>query len=253
VPGKSGQSRVNHHRGCNQCAKQRWRFDLPWCPVSIGPQVQSWLANFVRHIPIRNYSTTAPMFSGPTGGNTRIKPQRLCSKNPLCQSCDRGPSIFDIRHRFVGTYIWDLPYIHNTSNLATGIAKAITRDLDDLRHDNLPKTGLNGTIFNGVDSLGDGQSFNDRARLSKDATKGIFDKARLWQARPQTTGAWRTRGYHRSAGSISPARLSGNWGLLLRPACLQNAGEALRGDSLWTLRGEAYNGFQSPEPRNSPI
>jgi len=174
---------------------------------------------------------------GPTGGNTINRND--FAQNPLCQSCDRGPSIFDIRHRFVGTYIWDLPYIHNTSNLATGIAKAITRDWT-ISGTTTAQTGFNGTIFNGVDSLGDGQSFNDRP-IIKDATKGIFDKARYGQL-AANTGAGALVGTI-GRGSI-PLPGFWNWDFSVQRAFKMPV-RHFEGQSL-TLRGEAYNGFNHP-------
>jgi len=174
---------------------------------------------------------------GPTGGNTINRND--FAQNPLCQSCDRGPSIFDIRHRFVGTYIWDLPYIHNTSNLATGIAKAITRDWT-ISGTTTAQTGFNGTIFNGVDSLGDGQSFNDRP-IIKDATKGIFDKARYGKL-AANTGAGALVGTI-GRGSI-PLPGFWNWDFSVQRAFKMPV-RHFEGQSL-TLRGEAYNGFNHP-------
>ena len=174
---------------------------------------------------------------GPTGGNTINRND--FAQNPLCQSCDRGPSIFDIRHRFVGTYIWDLPYIHNTSNVATGIAKAITRDWT-ISGTTTAQTGFNGTIFNGVDSLGDGQSFNDRP-IIKDATKGIFDKARYGKL-AANTGAGALVGTI-GRGSI-PLPGFWNWDFSVQRAFKMPV-RHFEGQSL-TLRGEAYNGFNHP-------
>ena len=43
------------------------------------------------------------------------------------QGSDRGLSAYDRRHRFVGSYVWDLPYVHNTENAATSVLSYITR------------------------------------------------------------------------------------------------------------------------------
>jgi len=174
---------------------------------------------------------------GPVGGNTINRND--FSQNPLCQSCDRGPSIFDIRHRFVATYIWDLPYQHNTSNLAQGILKAITRDWT-ISGTTTAQTGFHGTIFNGVDSLGDGQSFNDRPIIA-DATKGIFDKARYTKL-AANTGAGALVGTI-GRGSITLPGFQ-NWDFSVQRA-FKMPMRHFEGQSL-TLRGEAYNGFNHP-------
>jgi carboxypeptidase family protein len=174
---------------------------------------------------------------GPTGGNTINRND--FAQNPLCQSCDRGPSIFDIRHRFVGTYIWDLPYQRNTSNLAQGVLKAITRDWT-ISGTTTAQTGFNGTIFSGVDSLGDGQPFNDRPRIA-DASKGVFDPARYF-AVPLNTGAAALVGTI-GRGSI-PLPGFQNWDFSVQRA-FKLPVRHFEGQSL-TLRGEAYNGFNHP-------
>ncbi len=174
---------------------------------------------------------------GPTGGNTINRND--FAQNPFCQSCDRGPSIFDLRHRFVGTYIWDLPYQHNPSNHALGIVKAITRDWT-ISGTTTAQTGFNGTIFNGVDSLGDGQSFNDRPQIA-DASKGIFDKARYAKLAPNTGAAALVGTIGR--GSI-PLPGFQNWDFSLQRQ-IKLPMRHFESQSL-TLRGEAYNVFNHP-------
>jgi outer membrane receptor protein involved in Fe transport len=121
---------------------------------------------------------------GPTGGFTINRND--FSQNPLCQKCDRGPSIFDVRHRFVASYVWDLPYVHNSSNLAAGIVKALTRDWT-ISGTTTAQTGFPGTVFLGIDTLGDGSTFNDRP-IVVDPTKGVLDPARYGtQGNPKAT------------------------------------------------------------------
>jgi len=174
---------------------------------------------------------------GPTGGNTINRND--FAQNPFCQSCDRGSSIFDIRHRFVATYIWSLPYKHNTSNLGTNVLKAITRDWT-ISGTTTAQTGFNGTIFNGVDSLGDGQSFNDRPQIA-DASKGIFDKAR-YTVLPANTGAAALVGTI-ARGSV-PLPGFQNWDFSVQRE-IKLPMRHFESQSL-TLRGEAYNGFNHP-------
>jgi hypothetical protein len=174
---------------------------------------------------------------GPVGGNTVNRND--FSQNPLCQKCDRGPSIFDVRHRFVAAYIWDLPYQHNTSNLFEGVLKAISRNWT-ISGTTTAQTGFNGTIFNGVDSLGDGQSFNDRPQIA-DATKGIFDPARYQVLGPNTGAAALVGTIGR--GSVPLPGFS-NWDFSVQRA-FKIPMRHFEGQSL-TLRGEAYNGFNHP-------
>ncbi len=174
---------------------------------------------------------------GPVGGNTVNRND--FAQNPLCQKCDRGPSIFDIRHRFVATYIWDLPYQHNPSNHVLGVVKAITRDWA-ISGTTTAQTGFNGTIFNGVDSLGDGQPFNDRPQIV-DASKGIFDPSR-YGVLPLNTGAAALVGTI-GRGSI-PLPGFQNWDFSVQRA-FKLPMRHFEGQSL-TLRGEAYNGFNHP-------
>jgi len=86
------------------------------------------------------------------------------SQDPLNQGGDRGLSAFDHRHRFVLTYIWDIPYVHSSSNGAMAVLKAITRDWQTSGTATF-STGTPQTVFNGLDVLGDGSSVNDRPNL----------------------------------------------------------------------------------------
>jgi hypothetical protein len=174
---------------------------------------------------------------GPQGGNTVNRND--FAQDPTCQKCDRGPSIFDIRHRFVATYIWDLPYQHNPSSHTLSIVKAITRDWT-ISGTTTAQTGFNGTIFSGVDSLGDGQPFNDRPRIA-DASKGVFDPARYFPV-PINTGAAALVGTI-GRGSI-PLPGFQNWDFSVQRQ-VKLPMRHFESQSL-TLRGEAYNGFNHP-------
>jgi hypothetical protein len=85
------------------------------------------------------------------------------SQDPFNQAGDRGLSAFDHRHRFVLTYLWDLPYVHS-SNGAMGVLKAITRDWQTSATATF-STGSPDTVFTGFDILGDGSGVNDRPNL----------------------------------------------------------------------------------------
>src|SRR5258708_3151326 len=53
---------------------------------------------------------------GPADGNSLVYPWYF--HNDTAQ--DRGPSDFDIRHRFVGSYVWAFPKLANWNWLAKG-------------------------------------------------------------------------------------------------------------------------------------
>lgn len=86
------------------------------------------------------------------------------AQDPFSQAGDRGLSAFDHRHRFVLTYIWDIPYVHNSSNSAMTVLKAITRDWQTSGTATF-STGSPDTVNVGFDVLGDGRGGNDRPNL----------------------------------------------------------------------------------------
>lgn len=171
---------------------------------------------------------------GPTGGNTVNRND--FAQNPLCQKCDYGPAIFDVRHRLVASYVWNLPYIHNTSNAFTGVVKAITRDWT-ISGTTTAQTGFAGTPFLGVDINGDGQPFNDRP-IIVDPTKGKFDLAR-YGAPPKASPYAGTVG----RGSLEMPGFQ-NWDFAVQRAFKMPVWK-LEGQTL-ALRGEAYNVFNHP-------
>jgi hypothetical protein len=171
---------------------------------------------------------------GPTGGNTINRND--FAQNPFCQKCDRGPAIYDVRHRFVASYVWDLPYMHNTSNLASGIVKAVTRDWT-ISGTTTAQTGFAGTPFLGVDVDGDGAVFNDRP-IIVNPSKGKFDPAR-YGAPPASSPYAGTIG----RGSVEMPGFQ-NWDFAVQRA-FKIPFKHLEQQAL-TLRGEAYNVFNHP-------
>jgi outer membrane receptor protein involved in Fe transport len=171
---------------------------------------------------------------GPTGGNTINRND--FAQNPLCQKCDRGPSIFDVRHRIVASYIWDLPYVHSTSNHFMGVLKAISRDWT-ISGTTTAQTGFAGTPFLGADVNGDGAVFNDRPVIV-DASKGRFDTARY--GAPAVGNPY--------AGTIGRGSVEmpgfQNWDFAVQRAFKMPIWK-LEGQAL-TLRGEAFNVFNHP-------
>ncbi len=89
------------------------------------------------------------------------------SQDLFNQKGDYGLSAYDRRHRFVATYIWDLPYVHKTSNLASGIVSQITRGWQWTGTFTV-QSGAPETINDGFDNNGDGRS-PDRPDLANPA------------------------------------------------------------------------------------
>jgi outer membrane receptor protein involved in Fe transport len=80
------------------------------------------------------------------------------------QSSDRSLSAYDRRNRFVGTYIWELPYVHSTENAALSVLSYVTRGWS-WSGTITAQTGNPETISDGFDNNGDGRSGNDRPNL----------------------------------------------------------------------------------------
>jgi hypothetical protein len=80
------------------------------------------------------------------------------------QSSDRSLSAYDRRNRFVASYVWELPYVHNTGNAAMGVVSYITRGWS-WSGTFTAQTGNPETISVGFDANGDGHSGNDRPSI----------------------------------------------------------------------------------------
>jgi outer membrane receptor protein involved in Fe transport len=93
-----------------------------------------------------------------------ISQQSSFSENPFSQGQDRGPSLYDRRHRFVLTYIWDVPYVHSKDNAGYRILNAVTAHWQWSGFVTL-QTGQPETIITGTDVLGDLNTTNDRPNL----------------------------------------------------------------------------------------
>jgi hypothetical protein len=81
-----------------------------------------------------------------TGGRSSF------AQDAFCQRCDRGPSAYDRRHRFVTAYIWSLPYSRKNSLL-----KWLT---DQYQWSSIVtvQSGSPNTVIDGFDLNGDGHS-----------------------------------------------------------------------------------------------
>jgi outer membrane receptor protein involved in Fe transport len=80
------------------------------------------------------------------------------------QGSDRGLSAYDRRHRFVGVYVWDLPYVHGSGYGPVGVLSYITRGWS-WSGTFTAQTGSPETIHDGLDFNGDAHSGNDRPSL----------------------------------------------------------------------------------------
>ncbi|HKI13260.1 MAG TPA: carboxypeptidase regulatory-like domain-containing protein [Candidatus Acidoferrum sp.] len=87
------------------------------------------------------------------------------SQDVFNQKGDYGLSAYDRRHRFVLTYIWDLPYTHNEDNAGMKVLSQVTRGWQWAGTLTL-QTGAPETIYDGIDANGDGHSGNDRPSLA---------------------------------------------------------------------------------------
>jgi outer membrane receptor protein involved in Fe transport len=79
------------------------------------------------------------------------------SQNLSNQKGDYGLSAFDRRHRFVGTYIWDLPYTHNEDNMGRKVLSQVTRGWQ-WAGTITAQTGSPETISDGFDAIGNGRA-----------------------------------------------------------------------------------------------
>jgi Outer membrane receptor proteins, mostly Fe transport len=106
------------------------------------------------------------------------------SQDVFNQKGDYGLSAYDRRHRFVMTYIWDLPYSHHAENGAMKVLSWVTRDWQWAGTLTI-QTGAPETINNGFDNNGDGRS-GDRPSLGNAAVP-INYSADCFTANPVTS------------------------------------------------------------------
>jgi hypothetical protein len=84
---------------------------------------------------------------------------------PYNQAADRGLSAYDRRQRLVLTYVWQLPYFHNTDQAGMKVLNSIIRDWQ-VSGTFTVQTGIPGTFVASTDINGDGSSANDRPFIS---------------------------------------------------------------------------------------
>jgi outer membrane receptor protein involved in Fe transport len=106
------------------------------------------------------------------------------SQDLFNQKGDYGLSAYDRRHRFVMTYIWDLPYRHNPETGAMKVLSWVTRDWQWAGTLTI-QTGAPETINDGFDNNGDGRS-GDRPSLGNAAVP-INYSAGCFTANPVTS------------------------------------------------------------------
>jgi len=93
-----------------------------------------------------------------------ISQQSSFAEDPFNQGLDRGPSLYDRRQRLVFTYIWDVPYVHDTSNAGYRVLNALTAHWQWSGFATF-QTGQPETIITGKDNLGDLNTTNDRPNV----------------------------------------------------------------------------------------
>ncbi|HEY2233172.1 MAG TPA: carboxypeptidase regulatory-like domain-containing protein [Candidatus Angelobacter sp.] len=90
-----------------------------------------------------------------TGDAGSVTPQ-----NPFSRASNRGLSDFDIRHRAVFAYVWNIPGLHNSSNgLMNGLGY-ITRGWEVSGTTSLQSGAPVTPFIGGLDTNGDGSAFN---------------------------------------------------------------------------------------------
>jgi len=99
------------------------------------------------------------------------------SQNIFNQKGDYGLSAYDRRHRFVATYIWDLPYTHNEDNTGMKVLSQVTRGWQWAGTFTV-QSGAPQTISDGFDNNGDGRS-SDRPDLGNPAVPINYSTACL--------------------------------------------------------------------------
>lgn len=93
-----------------------------------------------------------------------ISTQSSLAQNPFNQAGDRGPSLYDRRHRLVLTYVWEVPSVHGTNNVGKRVTHALTSDWQWSGFATF-ESGIPDSIISGVDTLGDGSTINDRPNV----------------------------------------------------------------------------------------
>jgi len=106
------------------------------------------------------------------------------SQNLFNQKADYGLSAYDRRHRFVMTYIWDVPYPHNEDNMGMKVLSQVTRGWQWAGTFTV-QSGAPETITDGFDNNGDGRS-GDRPDLANPAVP-INYSAACFTASPGTS------------------------------------------------------------------
>jgi hypothetical protein len=107
------------------------------------------------------------------------------SQDLFNQKGDYGLSAYDRRHRFVATYIWDLPYPHNEDNAGMKVLSQVTRGWQWAGTLTL-QSGSPQTIYAGIDANGDGHGLNDRPSLANPKVPLNYSPACLGLTAPST-------------------------------------------------------------------
>jgi len=108
------------------------------------------------------------------------------SQNVFNQKGDYGLSAYDRRHRFVMTYIWDLPYPHSGSNMGMNVLSYVTRGWQWSGTATF-QSGAPQTLQAGFDNNGDGHGGSDRPSLGNLSVPINYSAACLGTPQAPTT------------------------------------------------------------------
>ena len=107
------------------------------------------------------------------------------SQNVFNIGQDRGLSAYDRRHRFVGTYVLDVPSFHASENRARNVLSYATRGWS-WSGTFTAQSGSPENIIDGFDLVGDGEATNQRPDLGNTAAPfnsvGVAGGSRRFQA-----------------------------------------------------------------------
>lgn len=187
-----------------------------------------------------SHSISGPSDVGGYVGGGSFGPQGL---NPYNPKADRSNSIFDIRNRFVGTVIWDVPFFRNT----TGLKKTL---LDGFQVSTIfvGQSGPAGAVTNNLDRTGTGLASRPDRVPGQDPNRPSGGKTNLqyFNTAAFTTAAIGTFGTAPRTGAV------------VLPGIINDDASFVKGFKLGAarnlqLRGEVYNLFLHYNPNPNAV
>ena len=187
-----------------------------------------------------SHSISGPSDVGGYVGGGSFGPQGLNIYNPRS---DRSSSIYDIRNRFVGTVIWDVPFFRN----ATGLKKTL---LDGFQVSTIftGQSGPAGTVSNNLDRTGTGLASRPDLVVGQDPNRPSGGKTatQFFNTAAFTTAAIGTFGTSPRAAAFT------------LPGIMNDDASFVKGFKLGEqrnlqLRGEIYNLFLHYNPNPNGV